>query len=272
LPAQQNEENGSEPMPVECATTTNKEGAATAQGLPSLGFRGITNLIIIQIVLIEVDNLTKVYGKAASTVTALHGVAFEVAQGERIALLGKSGSGKSTLLHLLGGLDRPSSGRVCVNQRNLAEMNSRELARYRLTTVGMIFQSFHLVASRNALENVALPLIFAGIGPAQRKQASLEALATVGLAERWSHRPAELSGGERQRVAIARALVNHPAILLADEPTGNLDSSTTAEIMAMIDDHARRHGTTLIIVTHDEEIARSYAGRILRLKDGQLKN
>jgi putative ABC transport system ATP-binding protein len=223
-------------------------------------------------VLIDVDNLTKVFGKTATTVTALRGVSFQVAPGERIALLGKSGSGKSTLLHLLGGLDRPSGGRVCVNQRNLAEMNSRDLARYRLTTVGMIFQSFHLVPSRNALENVALPLIFAGIGPAQRKQAAREALAAVGLAERWSHRPAELSGGERQRVAIARALVNHPSILLADEPTGNLDSATSAEIMTVIDDHTRRHGTTLIIVTHDEEIAGAYANRILRLQDGQLKN
>lgn len=223
-------------------------------------------------VLIEVENLSKTFGKAATIIAALRGVSFQVAPGERIALLGKSGSGKSTLLHLLGGLDRPSSGRICVGERNLAEMDSRELARHRLATVGMIFQSFHLVPSRNALENVELPMLFAGIVPRQRKEAARQALAAVGLAERWNHRPAELSGGERQRVAIARALVNHPAVLLADEPTGNLDSFTSAEIMTMIDDHVKKHGTTLIIVTHDEEIARTHANRILRLQDGQLKN
>jgi ABC-type lipoprotein export system ATPase subunit len=223
-------------------------------------------------VLIDVDNLSKVFGKAATSVAALRGVSFQAAPGERIALLGKSGSGKSTLLHLLGGLDRPSSGRICVNERNLAEMTSRELARHRLATVGMIFQAFHLVPSRNALENVELPMLFAAIPPRQRKEAARQALAAVGLAARWSHRPAELSGGERQRVAIARALVNQPAILLADEPTGNLDSATSAEIMAMIDDHVHKHRTMLIIVTHDEEIARTHANRILRLQDGQLKN
>ncbi|HEV3146992.1 MAG TPA: ABC transporter ATP-binding protein [Gemmataceae bacterium] len=221
---------------------------------------------------IQVDNLAKTFGRAATTVQALRGVSFEIAPGERIALLGKSGSGKSTLLHLLGGLDRPSSGRICVHDRNLAAMSSPELAHHRLATVGMIFQSFHLVQSRNALENVELPMIFAGQSPRQRKQSARQALEAVGLAERASHRPAELSGGERQRVAIARALVNHPAMLLADEPTGNLDSATSAEIMAVLDAHVRRHNTTLIIVTHDEEIARTHANRVLRLQDGQLRN
>jgi len=221
---------------------------------------------------IHVDNLTKTFGRAATTVQALRGVSFQAACGERIALLGKSGSGKSTLLHLLGGLDRPSGGAIHVNERNLAELSSRELARHRLTTVGMIFQSFHLIPSRNALENVELPMIFAGDPPRQRRPAARQALEAVGLAERCHHRPAELSGGERQRVAIARALVNHPAILLADEPTGNLDSATSAEIMALLDAYVRWHGTTLIIVTHDEEIARTHANRILRLQDGQLMN
>jgi ABC-type lipoprotein export system ATPase subunit len=238
-----------------------------AQGLQSLGLFGPRSPRMF----IQVDSLSKTFGKAATMVEALRGVSFEIAPGERIALLGKSGSGKSTLLHLLGGLDRPSTGRICVKERNLAELNSRELAKYRLATVGMIFQSFHLVASRNALENVELPMIFAGEPPHKRRLAAQEALSAVGLSARWNHRPAELSGGERQRVAIARALVNHPAILLADEPTGNLDSATSAEIMAMIDDYAGRHGTTLIIVTHDEEIARTHASRILRLQDGQLR-
>jgi ABC-type lipoprotein export system ATPase subunit len=185
-------------------------------------------------------------------------------------LLGKSGSGKSTLLNLLGGLDRPTSGRMEVGGRDLARMSSKELARHRLTTVGMIFQSFNLIPSRTALQNVELPMIFAGRPPADRRAAAQRALEAAGLGARLHHRPGELSGGEHQRVAIARALVNAPQILLADEPTGNLDSVTASEIMTILTTHVLAHGTTLILVTHDEELASRCADRIVRLKDGRL--
>jgi ABC-type lipoprotein export system ATPase subunit len=219
---------------------------------------------------IRFENVTKTFGKSTTMVQALRGVSFAIQQGERVALLGKSGSGKSTLLHLLGGLDRPTTGQIWVRDRNLAALNSREIAQYRLATVGMIFQAFHLIQSKTALDNVELPMVFSGTAPRQRREQAQRSLEAVGLAERQSHRPVELSGGERQRVAIARALVNQPSILLADEPTGNLDSSTAQEIMAVIDKHVNTHGTTLIIVTHDEELARTHAGRILRLRDGEL--
>jgi predicted ABC-type transport system involved in lysophospholipase L1 biosynthesis ATPase subunit len=219
---------------------------------------------------IRAIDLVRSYGSASAPVHALRGVSFEVRRGERVALLGKSGSGKSTLLNVLGGLDRPSSGSAEVEGRDLARMNTDELARHRLATVGIIFQSFHLIPSRTALENVELPMVFAGRSRGQRREAARRALETVGLGHRLTHRPAELSGGEHQRVAVARALVNDPTVLLADEPTGNLDSATAAEIMALIIDHVRRHGTTLILVTHDEELARGCTDRVLRLRDGQL--
>jgi putative ABC transport system ATP-binding protein len=215
-------------------------------------------------------NVTKIYGKATAAVQALRGVSFRIEPGERVALLGKSGSGKSTLLHLLGGLDRPSSGAIRVGDRNLAELSSRELAQHRLATVGMVFQAFHLIGSKTAAENVELPMIFSGTPPRQRREAAQRALEAVGLGQRAAHRPAELSGGERQRVAIARALVNQPAVLLADEPTGNLDSATSGEIMGMVLDYIRGHRTTLVLVTHDEELARSCAERTLRLHDGEI--
>jgi ABC-type lipoprotein export system ATPase subunit len=187
-----------------------------------------------------------------------------------VAVLGKSGSGKSTLLNLLGGLDRPTAGIVEINGRDLGAMTSRELTRHRLQTVGMVFQSFNLVPSRTALQNVELPMVFAGRPPGERRAAARQALEAFGLGERLHHRPAELSGGENQRAAIARALVNRPAVLLADEPTGNLDSTTSREIMALLAAHVRAHGTTLVLVTHDEELARANTDRVLRLHDGQI--
>ncbi len=221
-------------------------------------------------VAVRTVDLLKSYGSASTPVQALRGVSLEVRSGERVALLGKSGSGKSTLLNLIAGLDRPSAGCVQVNGRDLAQLSSNQLARHRLNTVGIIFQSFNLIPSRTALENVKLPLVFAGRTPKQRRAAACQVLGEVGLGDRLHHHPGELSGGEHQRVAIARALVNQPAILLADEPTGNLDSATANEVIEVLMAHVRRHGNTLILVTHDEELAGRCADRILRLRDGQL--
>jgi ABC-type lipoprotein export system ATPase subunit len=220
--------------------------------------------------MIRTTDVAKSYGAAAALVHALRGVSIEVNRGERVALLGKSGSGKSTLLNLLGGLDRPTSGRIEIGGRDLSTMSGNELARHRLATVGMIFQSFNLVPSRTALDNVELPMIFAGLSRRERRDLARQALEAVGLGARLNHRPAELSGGETQRVAIARALVNNPAVLLADEPTGNLDSASAAEVVALLTDHVRRYDTVLILVTHDEELARGCTDRVLRLRDGQL--
>ncbi len=214
--------------------------------------------------------LTKAYGSAASPVYALRGVTLEVARGERIALLGKSGSGKSTLLNLLGGLDHSTSGRLRVGGHDLDRLGQRELSRFRSQTVGIIFQSFNLILSRTALENVELPMIFAGRPVRERRALATEALESVGLGERLHHRPAEMSGGENQRVAVARALVNKPEIVLADEPTGNLDSATAQDVMGLIVDHVQLHGATLALVTHDEELASMYTDRVIRLKDGRL--
>jgi predicted ABC-type transport system involved in lysophospholipase L1 biosynthesis ATPase subunit len=219
---------------------------------------------------IHVRDLAKSYGTAAAPVHALRGVSLQVRRGEKVALLGKSGSGKSTLLNLIGGLDRPSAGAIEVHGRDLGRLNRNQLARHRLETVGMIFQSFNLILSRTALQNVELPMLFAGGRPAERRAAARQALEAVGLGQRLDHLPNELSGGEHQRVAIARALVNRPSILLADEPTGNLDSATADEIMELLRNHVQRQGTTLVLVTHDEELARRCADRIVWLKDGLL--
>jgi len=214
--------------------------------------------------------LTKSYGSATAPVYALRGVTLEVMRGERVALLGKSGSGKSTLLNLLGGLDHATSGSLQVGGHDINRLSRRALSRFRSATVGMIFQSFNLILSRTALENVELPMIFAGRPRRERRALAREALESVGLGERLHHRPAEMSGGENQRVAVARALVNDPAILLADEPTGNLDSGTAQEVMGLILDHVQRQGATLVLVTHDEELAAACTDRVLRLKDGRL--
>jgi ABC-type lipoprotein export system ATPase subunit len=222
--------------------------------------------------MIRTVSLAKTYGSAASPVHALRGVTVSIARAEKVALVGKSGSGKSTLLNLLGGLDRPTAGSIEIGGRDLARLTSNQLAHHRLDTVGMVFQSFNLVPSRTALQNVELPMVFAGRSGVERRQAARQALEIVGLAERLQHRPSELSGGEHQRVAIARALVNHPAILLADEPTGNLDSITSTAIMETLLAYVKQHGTTLVLVTHDEELAARIADRILRLHDGNLVN
>lgn len=219
--------------------------------------------------IIQAANLTRTYGRTAS-VQALRGVSFEIQRGERVALLGKSGSGKSTLLNLLGGLDKPTSGHVDVDGQALHRLRANQLARYRLQTVGMIFQSFNLIPTKSAVQNVEMPLIFAGESPGPRRKQAESALDRVGLGDRMHHRPTQLSGGEQQRVAIARALVNEPALLLADEPTGNLDSDTTVAILELLNDHIRTHGTTMVMVTHDEEAAVSSTDRVLRMQDGQI--
>jgi putative ABC transport system ATP-binding protein len=217
---------------------------------------------------VRAEGVTKTYEMGGASVPALRGVGIEVGRGERVALLGKSGSGKSTLLNLLGGLDRPSSGTVRVAGSDLHAMSPDALARFRLESVGMIFQAYNLVHDRTALENVELPMVFAGRAKAERRLAAREALEAVGLGDRVGHRPDQLSGGERQRVAIARALVNRPSVILADEPTGNLDSATARDVLGLLLDHLSRHGTTLILVTHDEELARHAADRVVRLRDG----
>jgi putative ABC transport system ATP-binding protein len=219
---------------------------------------------------IQAIDVAKVYGAASAPVHALRGVSFSVQSGERIALLGKSGSGKSTLLNLLGGLDRPSAGRIWVNGRDLADLNANERAEHRLKSVGMVFQSYQLIPTRTALQNVELPMTFAGVGRGSRRAAARRMLDAVGLGHRCHHRPNQLSGGEKQRVALARALVNEPAVLLADEPTGNLDSATAGEIIDVLAQNVARNHMTLVIVTHDEELAGSLAQRVLRLQDGQL--
>jgi ABC-type lipoprotein export system ATPase subunit len=219
---------------------------------------------------IRLHDVFKLYRTGGAAVAALQGVSLEVRRGERVALLGKSGSGKSTLLNLLGGLDRPTSGDIQVIGQDLARLGGDGLARYRLTAVGMIFQAYNLVASRTALENVELPLVFAGRPPGERRALARRGLEQVGLGHRLGHRPAELSGGEQQRVAIARALVNHPGLVLADEPTGNLDTENADEIMELLTGRVRAEGATLLLVTHDEDLARRYTDRTVRIQDGRL--
>ena len=220
---------------------------------------------------IRAVDLTKSYGTAGSPVVALQRVTLEIQRGERVALLGKSGSGKSTMLNLLGGLDHPTSGTLQVGGSDLPHLSSGQLARFRSATVGMIFQSFNLIASRTALQNVELPMIFKGLTPQRRRADARAALEAVGLGHRLHHLPAQLSGGENQRVAVARSLVNKPEIILADEPTGNLDSSTAREVIGLIMQHVEQHGATFILVTHDEELAATCTNRVIRLKDGQIQ-
>jgi len=205
-----------------------------------------------------------------SLIRAVDGVTLEIQAGEFIALLGASGSGKSSLLNLVAGLDRPTSGSVVVESRNLAELPLEQLAKYRLHTVGMVFQSFNLVPSMNLLENVELPLRFAEVDRSRREGLVKKALDRVGLGGRIRHRPAELSGGEQQRAALARALINQPQILLADEPTGNLDSHTGTEIMNFIREFNQTLGMTVVMVTHERTLAERYARRMVFLADGKL--
>src|SRR5579864_433484 len=210
------------------------------------------------------------YSMGEATIRAVDGVTMEIAPGEFVALLGQSGSGKSTLLNLLAGLDRPTAGSIFAHGRNLAEMSGDELAKYRSMTVGMVFQSFNLLPRMTLEENVELPLRLAEVERGDRAGRVHEALKRVGLAARLSHRPAELSGGEQQRASLARALVNRPTILLADEPTGNLDSRTGEEIMNFIQQFNKDLGMTVIMVTHEARLAERYAARHFYLKDGKL--
>ncbi|MGH9768553.1 MAG: ABC transporter ATP-binding protein [Blastocatellia bacterium] len=220
--------------------------------------------------ILEARNVTREYQMKAETVRALAEVSVEVGHGEFVAILGTSGSGKSTLLNLFGGLDRPTLGDVLFDGQSLAPLSSREMSRYRLRRVGMIFQSFNLIPTMTARENVSLALAFAGLGKSERRGRSLELLDRVGLAPRADHLPSELSGGEQQRVSIARAIANEPQVLLADEPTGNLDSSRAAEVMGVLDEMRRRDGKTIVLVTHDHELTDKFATRVIRLKDGRV--
>ena len=219
---------------------------------------------------LELANVVKSYGEGSVSVPVLKGIGASVSSGERIALLGKSGSGKSTLLNLLGGLDRVSSGSISVFGSRLDKSSSREMAAYRLQTVGIIFQGYNLLSMKTARENVELPLIFGGHSTKERRLAAERALDAVGLRDRLDHKPTELSGGEQQRVAIARALVNRPRLLLADEPTGNLDSSTADEVIEVISSYVRENSTTVVLVTHDEDLAEGFADRVLRIHDGRF--
>ncbi len=218
--------------------------------------------------MITVQQLTKVYQSGRLSFPALQGVSLTISRGEFVAVMGPSGSGKSTFLNVLGCLDRPTSGTYSLDGQEVSRLTENELAAVRNRKIGFVFQTFNLLPRLNALRNVELPMIYAGIPPAGRRERARAALARVGLAERAHHRPTELSGGERQRVAIARALVNDPAVILADEPTGNLDSRAGAEVMAIFSELHRR-GATIVLVTHEREIA-EYAGRILFFRDGRL--
>ena len=218
--------------------------------------------------LIHLQQISRRYKMGGETVHALRDVSLDIERGEYVAIMGPSGSGKSTLMNLIGCLDTPSTGRYILNGVSVSEMGDNQLAEIRNREIGFVFQTFNLLARSNALHNVELPLIYAGVPADERRRTALEALTNVGLADRVHHKPNELSGGQRQRVAVARALVNKPSILLADEPTGNLDSKTGAEIMALIDELSRK-GNTIIVVTHEEEIARQ-ARRIIRIRDGLI--
>ncbi|MGD0308553.1 MAG: ABC transporter ATP-binding protein [Acidobacteriota bacterium] len=221
-------------------------------------------------IVLETRDLTKHYSMGSVVVRALDGITLRVARGEFLGLLGTSGSGKSTLLNLVAGLDRPTSGSLRVFDHNLADLSREALSVHRRKNVGMIFQSFNLIPTMTAAENVALSMMFAGVPRAQRERHARELLEKVGLAGRQLHRPKELSGGEQQRVAIARALANHPEILLADEPTGNLDSKTAGEILALLRDLNTNAAKTVILVTHDSALASKFVQRTMTLLDGKV--
>jgi len=218
--------------------------------------------------LIQLHDLTKTYDMGASLVKALDGVDLDIAKGDYVAIMGPSGSGKSTLMNLIGCLDTPTSGSYILNGREVGAMDDNALAEIRNKEIGFVFQTFNLLSRTNALQNVELPLIYAGLPRHERHKRAAEALAAVGLGDRMDHKPNEMSGGQRQRVAVARALVNNPSILLADEPTGNLDSKTGDEIMELFDTLSKK-GNTIILVTHEEYIA-NRAWRIVKLRDGKI--
>jgi len=223
--------------------------------------------------LIELRDIRKIYRLGEVDLPVLNGISMHVARGELVALMGASGSGKSTLMHVMGCLDHPSAGEYWLEGREISGLSETERARVRKQTIGFVFQNFNLLARTSAIENVMMPLSYAveHFGEAQMRQRAGELLKRVGLADRMHHLPSQLSGGQQQRVAIARALVNNPQILLADEPTGNLDSRTSEEILRMFQDLNRREGLTIILVTHDPEVARS-ARRVIHIKDGLIED
>jgi len=219
-------------------------------------------------VVIELERVTKVYRTGSIAVAALRGVSLSISEGEYVAIIGPSGSGKSTLMHILGCLDTPSSGSYLLAGDNVSRMSEADLAEVRNRRIGFVFQQFNLLASMSAWQNVELPLVYAGVPRTDRKERAMDALARVGLAGRVHHRPGELSGGQQQRVAVARALVTEPDLILADEPTGNLDSVSAADVLRLMDE-LYESGRTLVLITHDAEVA-SASGRVLGIRDGLL--
>ncbi|MFD3002536.1 ABC transporter ATP-binding protein [Pontibacter toksunensis] len=220
--------------------------------------------------LIETHDISKIYRMGAETIHALKSVSIKISKGEYVAFMGPSGSGKSTFMNIVGCLDTPTGGTYILNGNDVSNMTDNELAEVRNKEIGFVFQTFNLLPRQSSLENVALPLIYAGYGKSTREEKAQRALESVGLGTRGKHKPNELSGGQRQRVAIARALINNPSIILADEPTGNLDSKTSYEIMELFEDlHSK--GNTIIMVTHEEDIAK-YAHRIVRMRDGLIES
>ena len=220
--------------------------------------------------LIDIRDITKVYVMGEEKVQALAGVSLGVERGEYVAIMGPSGSGKSTLMNLIGCLDTPTAGSYILNGKEVARMTDDELAAIRNQEIGFVFQTFNLLPRTSALQQVELPLVYGGLSRKDRRERAVQSLTSVGLQDRMNHQPNEMSGGQRQRVAIARALINNPSILLADEPTGNLDSQTGAEIMALFDELNSR-GNTIVLVTHEEDIA-AHARRIVRLRDGKIRD
>ncbi len=219
--------------------------------------------------LISLENITKTYVLGDQVVNALKGVDLQIVRGEYIALMGPSGSGKSTLMNIIGCLDTPTSGQYWLNNKEVSKMSDASLSEVRNTEIGFVFQTFNLLNRLTAIDNVALPLVYAGISVAERTQRAKQVLEKVGLKDRMNHKPNELSGGQRQRVAVARALINNPSLLLADEPTGNLDTKTSYEIMALFDE-IHQSGNTIVLVTHEEDIA-NHAKHIVRMRDGEIE-
>ncbi len=234
--------------------------------MPMTGNNDINRLSM----LIETHDISKVYHMGAETIHALKSVSIKISKGEYVAFMGPSGSGKSTFMNIIGCLDTPTGGTYILNGNDVSNMTDNELAEVRNKEIGFVFQTFNLLPRQSSLENVALPLIYAGYGKSAREEKAQRVLESVGLGTRGKHKPNELSGGQRQRVAIARALINNPSIILADEPTGNLDSKTSYEIMELFEDlHSK--GNTIIMVTHEEDIAK-YAHRIIRMRDGLIES